>query len=68
MDRKKEEILCDDCGAHFKIEYESDGQELIYCPFCGADLNYWDEDEDLDDEPDVDEDWWEPYNEEHGVP
>ena len=54
-DKKKEHITCDDCGAGFKIEYDKE-EELTYCPFCGADLNwhddeeidYWDEDEEPD--------------------
>jgi|DEB0MinimDraft_3_1074331.scaffolds.fasta_scaffold458699_2 hypothetical protein len=33
----RENIICDDCGADFTIEYES-VEEIQYCPFCGADL------------------------------
>tara|TARA_Y100000593_G_C4261864_1_gene312634 strand:+ start:1010 stop:1231 length:222 start_codon:yes stop_codon:yes gene_type:complete len=60
-DKNKEAIMCDDCGAEFKIEYDKD-EELTYCPFCGADLFYWDEDEDI--EEDID-DWEDPNNHEY---
>ncbi len=35
------EIECEDCQAEFEIRYsEADNGEPVYCPFCGADLNY----------------------------
>jgi predicted nucleic acid-binding Zn ribbon protein len=30
---------CDICGASFKIEYETKGSLINYCPFCGAEGN-----------------------------
>ena len=40
------EIECEECKAEFEIRHnEADNGDPVYCPFCGADLNYdWDED------------------------
>ena len=40
------EIECEECKADFEIRHnEADNGDPVYCPFCGADLNYdWDED------------------------
>jgi uncharacterized protein CbrC (UPF0167 family) len=42
---------CDSCGAHGSIKYKEDIQfketEIVYCPFCGADIS---EDEVYDEE------------------
>jgi peptide subunit release factor 1 (eRF1) len=46
---QREKITCDDCGTDFHIEHESESDEILYCPFCGADL-YFEDDEDLVDE------------------
>ena len=47
----RENIICDDCGADFTIEYES-VEEIQYCPFCGADLfiTIFDDEGEEDDE------------------
>ena len=47
------ELVCDSCGADYEINY-IDGitnhTEPMYCPFCGADVDLTDVEEDLDDE------------------
>lgn len=54
----KQQLLCDDCLADFEIKFDEEEHEPVYCPFCGADL-LWDEDEDeLDD-------WYDPDNDEY---
>lgn len=55
MDKIKEEIYCQDCGAEFHISYNEE-DELVYCPFCGSDIS--DEEDD-----DWEEDDWEDENE-----
>jgi rRNA maturation endonuclease Nob1 len=45
----RENIICDDCGADFTIEYES-VEEIQYCPFCGADLFITIDDEEEEDD------------------
>ena len=44
------EIECEECKAEFEMKYnEAEHGEPVYCPFCGADLNYdWDDDEEED--------------------
>jgi len=59
----KQEILCDDCLAEFEIKFDEEEHEPVYCPFCGADL-LWDEDEEDDDESELD-DWDDPDNDEY---
>jgi len=44
MSPTKQEFLCDDCGAEFEIKFNEEENEPTYCPFCGADL-FWDEDD-----------------------
>lgn len=58
-DKVKEDIIevtCDSCQSEFEIRYneEKDG-EPIYCPFCGADIDYEEDDnesEDFDEDDD----------------
>lgn len=51
----KENIICDDCGADFIIEYDT-SEDLQYCPFCGGDLFMMvDDEEDDNDEYEEDE-------------
>jgi hypothetical protein len=55
----KQQLLCNDCLADFEIKFDEEEHEPVYCPFCGADL-LWDEDEDeLDDWDDPDNDEYE---------
>ena len=58
----KQQILCDDCGADFKIKFDEEENEPAYCPFCGADL-FWDDDEE-EDEFEL-EDWDDPDNDDY---
>jgi len=57
----KQQLLCDDCLADFEIKFDEEEHEPVYCPFCGADL-LWDEDE--DDEFELD-DWDDPDNDDY---
>ena len=57
MDKVRQHIVCDDCGADFEIRFNEEEHEPAYCPFCGADL-FWD---DSEDEEDSDEDDKYPY-------
>ena len=58
-DKLKEDIIevaCDSCQSDFEIRYneQKDG-EPVYCPFCGADIDYEDDDtesEDFDEDDD----------------
>jgi len=58
-DKVKEDIIevtCDSCQSDYEIRYneEKDG-EPIYCPFCGADIDYEEDDnesEDFDEDDD----------------
>ena len=49
------EVACDSCQSEFEVRYteQKDGEPL-YCPFCGADIDY--EEDDEDDEFDEDDD------------
>lgn len=53
MSLVKQEIICDDCGADFTIEYEP-VEEIQYCPFCGGDLFMMVDDEEDDEYEDFD--------------
>ena len=48
---RQQEYLCYDCTEEFTLTCEENA-ELNYCPFCGADMLYheddWDEDGDLE--------------------
>ena len=44
----KQQISCDDCSSEFEIKFDEEADDLLYCPFCGADLFWDDEDEDDD--------------------
>ena len=59
---KKQTITCDDCGTNFEVKWQDEQEELCYCPFCGADL-FWEEDED-EEESDL-SDWDDPDNDEY---
>ena len=58
-DKVKEDIIevtCDSCQSDYEIRYneEKDG-EPVYCPFCGADIDYEEDDnesEDFDEDDD----------------
>lgn len=57
-DKVKEDIIevtCDSCQSDYEIRYneEKDG-EPVYCPFCGADIDY--EADDVTKSEDFDED------------
>lgn len=41
--------LCYSCDAEFSVEALTDEEIPSYCPFCGSNLDY-DEEEDLDEE------------------
>jgi len=45
------EFHCEECGAEGSIVYveNEDGDEPVYCPFCGADINSVEEDDDIDE-------------------
>lgn len=36
-----EELMCESCGAEYTVTYDSDNitDEIIYCPFCGSELD-----------------------------
>lgn len=50
MAKVKEEIVCENCEAEFRIEY-NEGEHLSMCPFCGAglDTDQWNEDDRWED-------------------
>lgn len=54
MGPTQQEIVCDDCGADFEVKFNEDSGEICYCPFCGADL-FWDEDDEEEEWEDEDE-------------
>ena len=66
METVKQHIVCDDCGADFDIKYSEEEHEPAYCPFCGADL-FWDDEEDEEDsdEDDIYSEWSDPDNDEY---
>tara|TARA_B000000557_G_scaffold119887_1_gene97327 strand:+ start:1350 stop:1541 length:192 start_codon:yes stop_codon:yes gene_type:complete len=48
------ELECSECGAEYEIvNINSDKNEPIYCPFCGADIDL----EDIEDDDEYDEEW-----------
>ena len=55
-EKEKEDIIeiqCQDCHEDFEIKYnEATDGDPMYCPFCGADIEYDQEDEDdeIDDD------------------
>ena len=51
MSKVRQHIVCDDCGADFEIKFSEEEHEPAYCPFCGADL-FWDDEEDDDSKED----------------
>ena len=58
-DKVKEDIIevtCDSCQSDYEIRYnEEKDSEPIYCPFCGADIDYEEDDnesEDFDEDDD----------------
>tara|TARA_R100000234_G_scaffold114352_1_gene89451 strand:- start:550 stop:744 length:195 start_codon:yes stop_codon:yes gene_type:complete len=63
MEKVINHIVCDDCGADFEIKFDEDEKEPAYCPFCGADL-FWDE-EDESEESDIYLEWSDPNNDEY---
>ena len=52
----KQQISCDDCRTEFEIKFDEEELDLIYCPFCGADL-FWED----DDEDDIYNEWDDRY-------
>jgi hypothetical protein len=49
------EVACDSCQSDFEIRYneQKDGEPL-YCPFCGADIDYdYDLNNDVEDDEDI---------------
>tara|TARA_Y100000817_G_C16648384_1_gene451647 strand:- start:128 stop:325 length:198 start_codon:yes stop_codon:yes gene_type:complete len=64
MERVINHIVCDDCGADFEIKYNEDEKEPAYCPFCGADL-FWDDEEDESEESDIYLEWSDPNDDEY---
>ena len=47
------ELGCDSCGSDYRIDYvpdNVDGNDPMYCPFCGADIDLTDVEEDEDNE------------------
>ena len=49
-------IVCESCDAEFKLNHSMDKRlyNIVYCPFCGEEL-----DNDMEDEVDYDEDEYE---------
>ena len=48
------ELECSEWGAEYEIvNINSDKNEPIYCPFCGADIDL----EDIEDDDEYDEEW-----------
>jgi hypothetical protein len=65
MDRIRQHIVCDDCGADFDIRFDEEENEPAYCPFCGADL-FWNEDDEEEDEvDDIYNGWTDPDDDEY---
>ena len=61
-EKEKEDIIeiqCQDCQAEFEIKYdENENGDPMYCPFCGADIDYdSDDDENEDDEIDYEKNY-----------
>ncbi len=48
----EESYHCDECGAMFTLEFETDILDPSFCPFCGREMSF---DEDLDDTDDFDD-------------
>ena len=63
MEKVINHIVCDDCCADFEIKFDEDEKEPAYCPFCGADL-FWDE-EDESEESDIYLEWSDPNDDEY---
>lgn len=49
------DFLCEECGAEFTILAEND-DTVNFCPYCGSELEYDEDDEDYNEELDFDED------------
>lgn len=49
FEEDKEIHLCYSCDAEFSVDALTDEELPSYCPFCGSELEY-DEEDDLDDE------------------
>lgn len=61
MASTKQQISCDDCSSEFEIKFDEKEHELTYCPFCGADL-FWEDD---DEEDDIYNEWSDPDNDDY---
>lgn len=44
-------FTCDNCDAEFKIKHSLDESyyEVMFCPFCGADIDEEEEEDEIDD-------------------
>ena len=44
-------FICDECEADFKVHYDMDEDyyEVHFCPFCGAQINKEEDDEEQDE-------------------
>ena len=55
------ELECSECGAEYENhDINTSKNEPIYCPYCGADIDLADIEEDEHDELDYDEDDYQP--------
>ena len=64
MDRIRQHIVCDDCGADFEMKFNEEEHEPAYCPFCGADL-FWDDEDDDSKEDDKYTEWSDPDDDDY---
>lgn len=53
------ELNCEHCGAVYEVlcQEQSEGEQPIYCPFCGGEISMDDIEEEFDDELDDFEGW-----------
>jgi|TARA_B100000282_G_C31591777_1_gene425983 uncharacterized paraquat-inducible protein A len=56
----KHKIICTDCGADFELKCNDEEHDPAYCPFCGADL-FWEEDDDEEERYE----WSDPDNDDY---
>lgn len=53
------ELNCEHCGAVYEVlcQEQSEGEQPIYCPFCGGEISMDEIEEDFDSEEFDFEDW-----------
>jgi len=55
------ELVCDSCGADYQINYIdgiTEHNEPMYCPFCGSDIDLTDVEEEVEQEVDDDDEFF----------